>query len=92
MESLVFHLDADKADQNLIDSIKAYFGTRRVKITVMPDEPAEDVSNPDRADEDEDDEPDYALPYDEIARITTALQRNEPIDVMAEMKKFMADK
>lgn len=87
MESLVFHLDADKADQKLIDSIKAYFGTRRVQITVMPDETTDDVVDPDDADE-----PDYALPYDEIARITTALQRNEPIDVMAEMKKFMADK
>ncbi|MBC3788177.1 hypothetical protein [Spirosoma utsteinense] len=90
MESLVFHLDADKADQNLIDSIKAYFGTRRVQITVMPDEPTDDVIDPDK--DDEADEPDYALPYDEIARITTALQRNEPIDVMAEMKKFMGDK
>lgn len=92
MESLVFHLDADKADQNLIDSIKAFFGTRRVQITVMTDETADDKADLDKADDEEGDEPDYALPYDEIARITNALQRNEPIDVMAEMKKFMADK
>lgn len=90
MESLVFHLDADKADQNLIDSIKAYFGTRRVQITVIAHEATNDITDPDNADEEDDQ--DYALPYDEIARITNALQRNEPIDVMAEMKKFMADK
>jgi hypothetical protein len=92
MESLVFHLDADKADQNLIDSIKAFFGTRRVQITVMADGTTVSATDPDKADDEEDNEPDYALPYDEIARITNALQRNEPIDVMAEMKKFMADK
>lgn len=90
MESLVFHLDADKADQNLIDSIKACFGTRRVQITVIPHEATNNITDPDNADEEDDQ--DYALPYDEIARITNALQRNEPIDVMAEMKKFMADK
>ena len=32
----------------------------------------------------------YALPYDDIVRIADALERGEPVDVMAEIKKFMA--
>lgn len=35
---------------------------------------------------------DYALPYEDIARIADALERDEPVDVMAEVKKFMAPK
>jgi hypothetical protein len=44
MESLVFHLDADKADTNLLDSIKAYFGSRRVTVRVEPDENIETMA------------------------------------------------
>jgi len=87
MDSLVFHVDADKVGPNLAGSINAYFGNRRVQIIVKADETTADVAtagkNPDL---------DYALPYDDIARISEALDRNEPVDMMAEMKKFMAGK
>ncbi len=32
---------------------------------------------------------DYALPYGDIVRIAEALERGEPVDVTAEMKRFM---
>ncbi len=84
MDSIVFHIDADKAGQDIVDTIKAYFGNRRVQITVSVDNTVADALARDQTAE-----PNYALPYDDIARIADALDRNEPIDVMAEMKKFM---
>ncbi|WP_420148153.1 hypothetical protein [Spirosoma sp.] len=87
MDSLVFHIDADKAGTNLVESIKAYFGNRRIQVIVKPEETAADViARNEAADHD------YALPYDDIARIADALERNEPIDVTAEVKKFVATK
>ena len=84
MDTIVFHIDADKAGQNLVDSIKAYFGNRRVQVIVKPEDTAADVIALNEAADH-----DYALPYDDIARIADALERNEPVDVMAEVKKFM---
>lgn len=84
MESIIFHVDADKVGPNLTESIRAYFGNRRVEITVKSDEATADVIPPTQVPN-----LDYALPYDDIARISGALERNEPIDMAAEMKKFM---
>ncbi|GAB3641625.1 hypothetical protein [Spirosoma arcticum] len=90
MDSIVFHVDADKVGPNLAESIRAYFGSRPVQIIVKPDEIATDVTTRDEAEDDETEVQNYALPYDDIARIAAALERNEPVDVAAEMKKFMA--
>lgn len=87
MDSIVFHIDADKVGANLAESIKAYFGNRRVQVIVKPEETAADIVGRNEAADH-----DYALPYDDIARIADALERNEPIDVMAEVKKFMVTK
>ena len=87
MDSLVFHLDADKITPALLDSIKAYYGNRRVQITVRPDDPVPNTLIPTGATT-----PDYALPYDDIARIADALDRNEPIDMAAEMERVNAMK
>ena len=87
MDSLVFHIDADKAGPNLLESIKAYYGNRRVQVIVRPEETSTDLTE-----ENEAADHDYALPYDEIARIAGALERNEPIDVTAEVKKFLVTK
>lgn len=86
MDSIVFHVDADKIGPNLAESINAYFGNCRVQIIVKPDAAAAGATPADNTDRD------YALPYDDIARISEALDRDEPIDVMAEMKKFMVAK
>ena len=86
MNSLIFHIDADKVGPNLAESINAYFGNRRVQITVEATEtPAEMIARSEA-------NQDYALPYDDITRIADALERNEPIDVTAEVKKFMEAK
>jgi hypothetical protein len=87
MDSIVFYVDADKVGSNLAESIKAYFGNRRVQIIVKPEETASDPTTDYEADV-----PNYALPYDDIARIADALDRNEPIDVMAEVEKFRTAK
>lgn len=87
MDSIVFHVDADNVGPNLAESIKAYFGSRRVQIFVKLEETAIDVIARNEAANH-----DYALPYDDIARIADALDRDEPVDVMAEMKKFMVTK
>ena len=87
MDSIVFHVDADKIGPNLAETIKTFFGNRRVQITVKADETAIDIPPADKAPD-----LDYALPYDDIARISAALDRNESIDMMAEMKRFIADK
>lgn len=87
MDSLVFYMDADKAGSNLLESIKAYYGNRRVQVIVRPEETSTDLTE-----ENEAADHDYALPYGEIARIAGALERNEPIDVTAEVKKFLATK
>lgn len=34
MSSLVFHIEADKADTNILESIKAFFGSQKVEIFV----------------------------------------------------------
>ncbi|HLK97739.1 MAG TPA: hypothetical protein VK364_08225, partial [Hymenobacter sp.] len=88
MNSIIFRIDADKIGPNLTDSIKAYFGNRQVQIIVKADETAADVP----ARDDAENHKDYALPYDDIARIADALDRNESVDVAAEMKKFMETK
>lgn len=87
MDSIVFHVDADKIGPNLAESINAYFGNRRVQVIVSLDKTTADATPADKVDG-----PDYALPYDDIARIAEALDREESIDVMAEMKKFMVAK
>jgi hypothetical protein len=37
MDSLVFHVEADKLDTNVLDSIKAFFGNRKIEISVKPE-------------------------------------------------------
>ncbi len=83
MESLIFHLEADKADTNLLDSIKAYFGSRRVLVRVEAEEDdtvlADTVSESAYA---------YTLPYEKIAQLADALENDEPVDVLAEIEAY----
>jgi ABC-type molybdate transport system substrate-binding protein len=87
MNSLVFHVDADKIDVTMLDSIKAFYGNRRIQVIVKPEDTVTDLLAKNEAGEH-----DYKLPYEDIARIADALDRNETIDVMAEVKKFMVEK
>ena len=87
MDSIVFRVNADNVGPNLAESVKAYFGSQRVQITVRLDETTADTATIEKMPD-----LDYALPYDDIARIADALDRDEPIDIAAEMKKFMVAK
>ncbi len=48
MDSLVFHIDADKANVNLLESIKAYFGTQKIEILVRPEKKLVDIIDENR--------------------------------------------
>ena len=37
MSALIFHVEADKIDTNILDSIKAFFGKQRIHISVEPE-------------------------------------------------------
>jgi len=83
MNSIVFHIEADKAGANLTESIKAYFGSQRVQVIVKPEETAAGIiARNEAADHD------FALPYDEITRLAHALEHDEAVDVVAEVQKF----
>lgn len=43
MSSLVFHIEADKVDTNLLESIKAFFGKQKIHISV--DSETEHINN-----------------------------------------------
>ena len=81
MESLVFHLDADKADTNLLDSIKAYFGSRRVSVRVEPEDDTEAIAIAES-------QYVYTLPYEKISQLADALENDEAVDVMAEIEQY----
>ncbi len=87
MDSLVFHVDADKIDTTMLDSIKAFYGNRRIQVIIKPEDTVTDLLA-----KNEVGEQDYKLPYEDISRIADALDRNETVDVKAELKKFMTDK
>jgi hypothetical protein len=38
MGSLIFHIEADKAYTNILESIKAFFGSQKVEIFVKSEE------------------------------------------------------
>ena len=84
MDPIIFHIDADQVGTDLVERIKAHFGNRRVQITVEADDVVEKAIAASMATDQ-----DYALPLQDITRIAAALERNESIDVMAEVKKFM---
>lgn len=87
MDSLVFHIDADKAGPNLLESIKAYYGNRRVQVIVKPEESTDELIARNEAATHE-----YALPYEDLARLANALDNNESVDVLAEVTKFKVTK
>lgn len=87
MDSITFHIDADKADANLLNSIKAYFGNRRIQVIVKPEELFADLVARNESATHE-----YVLPYDEIARLANALEQDDSVDIVAEVQQFKAIK
>ncbi|MCP9766672.1 hypothetical protein EGI22_02045 [Lacihabitans sp. LS3-19] len=43
MNTLIYHLEADKIDHKLIESIKAFFGNRKIEISVKEEMSVDDL-------------------------------------------------
>lgn len=83
MSSLVFHVDADKIDTNLLDSIKAFFGKQKIHISVDSDSKLSEI-----IDQGNKSKECYEVPYDVISHLTNALEADEAIDVVSEIEKY----
>jgi hypothetical protein len=87
MSSLVFHIEADKADTNILESIKAFFGKQEVEILVKPKKSLLEVIEKNNKSKVE-----YSIPYSEIAKLAESLEDDEDIDVVSEIKKYKRTK
>ncbi len=83
MSSLVFHVDADKIDTNLLDSIKAFFGKQKIHISVDSDSKLSEI-----IDQGNKSKECYEVPYDVISHLANALEADEAIDVVSEIEKY----
>ena len=87
MNSLVFHVKAHKADVNILDSIRAFFGKEEIEILVKPKKSLLEVIEKNKKSKTE-----YSIPYNEIARLAESLEHDEDINVVAEIKKYKRTK
>jgi Mg/Co/Ni transporter MgtE len=87
MSSLVFHIEADKADTNILESIKAFFGSQKVEIFVKSE-----ASLLETIEKNKKSKISYSIPYDEIAKLAESLEEDENIDVISEIKKYKRTK
>jgi Mg/Co/Ni transporter MgtE len=83
MSSLVFHIEADKADTNILESIKAFFGNQKVEIFVKPEKSLLETIEKNKKSKIS-----YSMPYSEISKLAEALEADEDIDVISEIKKY----
>lgn len=83
MSSLIFHIEADKVDSNLLESIKAFFGNQKVEILVKSES-----SLLETVEKNKKSGVSYPIPYSEIAKLADSLEANEDIDVVSEIKKY----
>jgi Mg/Co/Ni transporter MgtE len=87
MSSLVFHIEADKADTNILESIKAFFGSQKVEIFVKSE-----VSLLEIIEKNKKSKISYPIPYDEIVKMAESLDNEEDIDVISEIEKYKRTK
>jgi hypothetical protein len=83
MSSLVFHIEADKADNKLLESIKAFFGNQKVEILVKSENSLLETIEKNKSSA-----VSYSIPYSEIAKLADSLEANESLDVVSEIKKY----
>lgn len=76
MDSLVFHIEADKADVNLLESIKAYFGNRKIEILVKPEKQLADIIQ-----ENKESKVSYVFKGDEFENLASQILNDEPADL-----------
>ncbi|TAE32019.1 MAG: hypothetical protein EAZ91_06075 [Cytophagales bacterium] len=80
MESLIFHIEADKADTNMLESIRAFFGSRRVQISVTP-EAQSLVELEVKVEKNRQSGVAYVFEGDSFATLTEQLLNDEAVDV-----------
>ncbi len=75
MSSLVFHVDADKADVNILESIKAFFGNQKVEILVKSEKSLSDIIQ-----ENQKSKTSYVFKGDEFDSIAEKILNDEPVN------------
>jgi hypothetical protein len=75
MSSLVFHIEADKADTNILESIKAFFGNQKVEIFVKPEKKLSEIIEKNRASNTS-----YVFSGDEFDTIAEKILNEESVD------------
>lgn len=87
MSSLIFHIEADKADITILESIKAFFGSQKVEIFVKSE-----ASLLEKIEKNKKSKISYSIPYNEITKLAESLEEDEDIDVISEIKKYKRPK
>ncbi len=75
MNTLVYNLEADKIDQKLLDSIKAFFGNRKVEISVK-----EEMSLDSLIEKNRDSKTYYEFSSDEFDNFVGKVMNEEQVD------------
>lgn len=75
MDSLVFHIEADKADINILESIKAFFGNQKVEIFVKPEKKLSEI-----IEKNNNSKVSYVFSGDEFDSITEKILNEENVD------------
>ena len=75
MSSLIFHIEADKIDTNVIDSIKAFFGKQKIQISVKSEKPLAEVIAEAKASK-----VSYVFAPDEFDEVAEKLLNEETVD------------
>ena len=84
MDSLTFHIEADKADVKMLESIKAFFGSRRVQISVQPEVNALTLDDlEEKVAQNRASSVSYVFNGDEFEQVTQKLLNDEPVDTEA---------
>jgi hypothetical protein len=76
MDTLVFHTEADRIEDNLLQSIKAYFGNMRVEISVK----AEKQSLSELIERNRASRTSYFFEGDSFDKIATKMLNDETVD------------
>ncbi len=79
MDTLVFHTEADKIEDNLLQSIKAYFGNIRVEISVK----AEKQSLSELIERNRTSKISYVFEGDSFDEVATKILNDEPVNFEA---------
>ena len=75
MSSLIFHIEADKVDSNLLESIKAFFGNQKIEILVKSEERLSDIIKENRKSKIS-----YVFEGDEFDTVSKKILNDESVD------------